>query len=323
MQRTFSLDGTSAIAAAFLCYWSSSVCLATSGDMSPEDLKRCEAAAAVCAAGDDPVFCMTYKKNFTSEGLDCPGVNSPALPVTITRPMAPTSSGGAFATTSSGNKIQEIHALCTARADTPLSSEIPCEKALINASEDPIFNSRDPATQLYMIEADKLLRRLEDKRMTEIDARATLLRKFLDLEDRHRPELMAIAARESAAAVTAQQQSAQLAASQERENQRVAAEESAREAEARKAQQQQNQAVAFCVAEAKERIAGANRTVKNQIAIAEGGYLMRLGLNRQSGPPFIEATCLNNQYWYKSIPQPSKTLDCQSNGYGNATCREQ
>jgi hypothetical protein len=146
---------------------------------------------------------------------------------------------------------------------------------------------------------------------------------LLELEDRHRPELTAIAARDSATALAIQQQSTQVAAIQERESQRLAGEESARQADGREVQWQQYQAVTFCVAEAKERLSAANATVKNRINIAQGGYMMRLGLNHQNGPPFIEASCMNDQYWYKSIPQPAKTLNCQSNGFGNATCREQ
>ena len=312
MKRYFSLHGVSTVAAVWLFLESGGMTSAFAGEMTPDDVQRCTQAAGVCAAGDP--FCVTYKNDFAREGLTCPGVNAPA-------PLIPSRS--VSAANRSGNKLQEIHALCSARVDTPLSSEIPCEKTLINASVDPIFNARDPATQLYMIEADKLLQRVVAKHIAEIDGRATHLRILLDLEDRHRPELMAIAANDSAAALTAQQQNAQIAATQERENLRLAAEESARQAEARQIQQQQNQAVAFCVAEANERIAGANFAVRNQITQAQGAYMIKLGFNHQSGPPFVEASCMNDQNWYRNIPQPSRTMNCQNTGGGNATCREQ
>jgi hypothetical protein len=318
MRRYFSLHGVSTVA--WLLLGSFGMTLVIAGDKSSEDAQRCNAAAVACTVGNEPALCSVYKKNLTSEGLFCPGVNAPALPATN---AAPPYSSGVPGGAGARDKLQEIHALCAARIDTPLSIEIPCEKALISASQDPIFNARDPATQLYVIEADKLLQGVKTKRLAEIDARATLLRMLLDLESRHRPELAAIAARESAAASAAQQSSATIAAHQERENQRLAAEEAARQAEARAAQLQQNQAVAVCVAEAKERIAGADFAVRSQLLTAQSGYGMRLALNHQSGPPFIEASCMNDQYWYKTIPRPSRTLNCQSTGGGNATCREQ
>jgi hypothetical protein len=54
----------------------------SAGAIGDEDARRCQSAASVCASGDDPAFCMTYKNNFTREGLICPGVNAPTLPVT-------------------------------------------------------------------------------------------------------------------------------------------------------------------------------------------------------------------------------------------------
>jgi len=90
------------------------------------------------------------------------------------------------------DKLQDIHELCAPHPYTPLSSEIPCTKALINASQDPLFNARDPATQLFVIGADKLLRSLALKHISEDDAREKFLRMMLETEDRHRPELASL-----------------------------------------------------------------------------------------------------------------------------------
>jgi hypothetical protein len=85
----------------------------------------------------------------------------------------------------------EVHALCDPLADAPLSTEIPYVKALVNASHDPIYNATDPATQLYLIDADKLLANVEKKRISETAGREKLLRMLLAVQDRHRPELEA------------------------------------------------------------------------------------------------------------------------------------
>jgi hypothetical protein len=61
-------------------------------------------------------------------------------------------------------------------------------KALVNASHDPIYNASDPATQLYLIDADKLLANVENKRISETAAREKMLRMLLAVQDRHHPE---------------------------------------------------------------------------------------------------------------------------------------
>jgi hypothetical protein len=186
------------------------------------------------------------------------------------------------------NKLQEFRNLRTAHLDTPLSIEIPCMKALLNASEDPIFNARDPASLLYVIGADKLLRSIELKRISEADAREKLLRMFLEVEDRHRPELLAMQAQQRAQrdALDAAEQRAKVEArrSEELEENRRATAQMLEAAQNREFRKQQDDLVAFCVATSNQRIR-ANPLYSNQ----------HFGIDSN-------ASCTADPYWYKTIP---------------------
>jgi hypothetical protein len=190
----------------------------------------------------------------------------------------------------SQSKLAEIHGLCAPHADTLVSTEVPCTKAMINASADQIFNAKDPATQLYLIEADKLLHSIEVKRVSETDAREKLLKMLLALEDRHRPDLMAIQAQkenELAAAQRDQQQAHEVAEKDERiaDNRRANA-EMIEAAQNRAFQKQHDDLVAFCVATANQRI-HANPLWYNA--------------NFFSGI-HPDKSCDADPYWYKTIP---------------------
>ncbi len=184
------------------------------------------------------------------------------------------------------DKLQEIHALCAPHPDTPLSVEIPCTKAILGASKDPIFNSSDAATQLFLIEADKLLHGLQLKRISEDNAREKFLRMLLDVEDRHRPELAAQLAQQQELVAAAQraadeaQKSAEVAENRRANTQMIEA------AQNREFERRQADLVAFCVATAKQRISANPMYVNDHIF--------------QGIHP--DTSCAADPYWYKTIP---------------------
>jgi hypothetical protein len=195
------------------------------------------------------------------------------------------------------SKLAEIHGLCSPHGDALVSIEIPCTKALIRASQDPIFNARDPATEIYIIDADKLLRNLELKRISEVDAREKLLRMLLALEDRHRPDLMTIHAQQQEQIATTQR--AEQEAQQAMQRNQEAAQRDRKAAENRRAnaemieaaqnrafQKQHDDLVAFCVATANQRIRA------NPIWYNDNFFV---GIHP-------DKSCEGDPYWYKTIP---------------------
>src|SRR5277367_4780764 len=187
---------------------------------------RCKRALAACRDGD--AVRAKWRAAFNEHGSVCPGVNAPPSAL-MKGPSAPKA-----VVVSTNNKLQEFYGLCAPHVNSPLSSAIPCMKALVTASQDPIFNDRDPAMQLYLLEADDLLAKYEHRQVSESVAREKLLHMLLDLEERHRPQVEAQLAREASAQALLQQQ--------EMERLRQAAEARARkQADAEAAQRAQDQ----------------------------------------------------------------------------------
>jgi hypothetical protein len=214
------------------------------------------------------------------------------------------------------DKLQEFHSLCAPQINTPLSSEIPCTKALLNASQDPVFNARDPATQLYVIGADKLLHNLAIKRISETDAREKLLRMMLDLEDRHRPELLAMQAQQEEQ-IAAAQHARQDAERNEELAEKHRQEEIAQEAQFELAQAQRQQAVKFCIDKVNERFKDLTE---------HGNSVQRGNAVMQWGGTNSRLLCGNDPNYYQSLPAVPVVTQCQGSndgGFVNLTCENQ
>jgi chemotaxis protein histidine kinase CheA len=273
---------------------------------------RCQEAFRACKAKD--AACSTYREAFNSEGSACPGVNEPSTapimaPGTLasTSDLAPTSKAIAppsAVPTPAPDKLQASYQLCTPHNNPP-STAIPCIKALLNASQDPIFNARDPAVQLYVLEADKLLANIEHKHLSEAAAREKLLRLLFEAEDRHRPQIEAEMARQASLRASQDQEAAQQRmAAEAREQQRATAEaveqqhreaaEAARQAQNQEAQRRHDDAVAFCVDTADDRL-HANPTYAN-------GYIGLIGFPIGHTYTNINRVCSADPNWYKNLP---------------------
>ncbi len=216
------------------------------------------------------------------------------------------------------DKLQEFHALCNPHADTPLSTEIPCVKALVNASHDPIYNATDPATQIYLIDADKLLANVEKKRISETEAREKLLRMLLALQDRHRPEL---AAQDNREYMAEQQRIEQEAAEgqarleaerEERIAKRQQAEQSQRQAQANAdAAQQRENAVSYCIGQVVTKNQAYAAAQKSPGAATAG---QQLGMLLSGNTP--RSLCEQNPQFYQTMPAAPVVTKCQRNGFG-------
>jgi hypothetical protein len=146
------------------------------GNLSPEDTRRCESAASVCAAGNDPTFCMTYKNNFTREGLSCPGVNAAAGPITSSAPAA--------ATSSASEALAKIQIGCDSpHGDKPFASQVKCIESGIRGSR-ALADTDSGNLRLYMLTADKLVDDVSRKQTTVAAARVELQKAYLEFRDR-------------------------------------------------------------------------------------------------------------------------------------------
>jgi hypothetical protein len=146
------------------------------GNLSSEDTRRCESAASVCAAGDDPTFCMTYKRNFNSEGLSCPGVNAPASPTSSSVPAA--------ATSSASEALAKIQMGCDSpHGDKTFASQIKCIESGIRGSRS-LADTDSGNLRLYMLTADKLVDDVSRKQTTVAAARVELQKAYLEFRDR-------------------------------------------------------------------------------------------------------------------------------------------
>jgi hypothetical protein len=177
------------------------------------------------------------------------------------------------------DKMQEFQHLCDSHGTALVSTNVPCLKALLAASKDPIYNMSDPATAVFLLDAAKILRDIEQKRLAEGSGKERFLRLLMSLEDRHRSEVQAAQAQQDAelsrqerdratddrtksdsalenqreAAVARREAQLEQQRRDELEQQRrdTAAMLMAQEAVAR--QQQRAQAVQFCIAQAQDR----------------------------------------------------------------------
>jgi hypothetical protein len=149
-------------------------------DVPTEEVRRCHAAAAVCAAGDDPAFCMTYKRNFNSEGLSCPGVNVPALPMTSGVPAA--------AATSAGEALAKIQMGCDSpHGDKTFASQVKCIESGIRVSR-ALADADSGNLRLYRLTADKLVDDVSRNQTSVAAARVELQKAYLEFRDRTNQE---------------------------------------------------------------------------------------------------------------------------------------
>jgi hypothetical protein len=179
----------------------------------------------------------------------------------------------------SHDKMQEFQHLCDPHGTALVSTNLPCLKALLAASQDPIYNMSDPAAALFLRDSAKIQRDVEQKRVSEGSGKERFLRLLLGVEDRHHSEVQAAQAREDAelsrqerdraaddrtkseAALENQREAAVARRDSQLEQQRqgeleqqrrdTAAKLMAQEAAAQ--QQQRAAAVQFCIAQAQER----------------------------------------------------------------------
>ena len=146
------------------------------GNMPTEDARRCQAAVSVCAAGNDPAFCMAYKNNFTREGLNCPGVSAPALPITSSVPAA--------ATSSASEALAKIQMGCDSpHGDKTLASQVKCIESGIRGSR-ALADTDSGNLRLYVLTADKLVDDVSRKQITVAAARVELQKAYLEFRDR-------------------------------------------------------------------------------------------------------------------------------------------
>ena len=121
------------------------------------------------------------------------------------------------------DKIQESLSQCNPHQTTPLSTIVPCLKAMIAASSDPVYNATDPATQLFLLDISKLVSGTGHKRLPESVAQERFLRLVVTLEDRHRQDLQAAQTREYSeqqARISADRMNMEAELAQEREAKR-------------------------------------------------------------------------------------------------------
>lgn len=229
--------------------------------------------------------------------------------------------GSLFATSSqpalaSNDKMQEFQRLCDPHGTVLVSINVPCLKALLAASQDPVYNMSDPATALFLLDASKVLRGIQEKRLTEASGKERFLHLLMGVEDRHRPDVEAAQARDDAElSRQARDRAAEDRANTETviENQREAAiasrdaqlrqqreeelEQQRRDAaamltaqETLAQRQQYAAAVRFCIAQAQER---------SEYAFNAASY------------------CQSNPNYYQTVPRLPKSINTNCQSFGN------
>jgi hypothetical protein len=304
-------------------------------NMSAEDAKRCQSAAAVCASGvGDPTFCMTYKKNFTSEGLNCPGVNAPSLSTTSGAPSTPayTSSGPVrveaslqYARSSNaGDTLANIQAECdAARGHNGFGSQVKCIKSGIQNSVG-LASADSGDVQLYVLTADKLVDDVARKQITVAAARVELQKAFLEFRERTNRKNAEASNRAYAVRLEAQAQQTEVERKQAAAEAEARAAEAARQYEQAQANAQMMAAIQNCVALAYERqnalATSPNASVRN---MANG----QQGLRNFAGVT-MESACQRDPNWYRTIPvaplvQRQQRSHCDSDLQGGFDCTTQ
>jgi hypothetical protein len=218
------------------------------------------------------------------------------------------------------DKMQEFQHLCDPHGTALVSTSVPCLKALLAASQDPIYNMSDPATALFLLDAAKILREIEQKRLAQGSGKERFLRLLMGVEDHHHSEVQAAQAREDAelsrqergraaddrakseaafenqrdAAIARRDAQLEQQRQEELEQQRRATAAKLMAQEAVGQQQQRAAAVQFCIAQAQER---------SQYAFNAPAY------------------CESNPNYYQTVPRLPKVTNtnCQAFG-GQVNC---
>lgn len=299
----------------------------TTSNMSPEDAKRCQSAAAVCTSDvGDPAFCMAYKRNFTLEGLSCPGVNAPSLSATSGAPSMPayTSSGPAhvepslqYARSSNpGDTLANIQAECAdAHGHGGFGSQVKCIKSGIQNSGG-LATADSGDVQLYVLTADKLVDDVARKHITVAAARVELQKAFLEFRERTNRKNADASNRAYTARLEAQAQQAEVQRRQAAADAEARAELAARQ-NAQAQADAQIAAIQNCVALAHERQQAAYERAQNPG--------VRAGLGLAFGGNTAETACQRDPNWYRTIlvPPPVQRSHCQSDLLGGYNCTSQ
>lgn len=225
----------------------------------------------------------------------------------------------------SADKLQEFQQLCDSHGTAPVSVNIPCMEALLNASHDPVYAMGDPATQLFILDAEKLLTAVDKKRLSESAGKEKFLHLLLGLQDRHRPDLQA--SQTATAIQLNRQENDQAAAARTAED---LARQEKREAAAamRNAQvEQQRQNERQADQDLQRQEAAASRAAANQQSRAEAVRFCIVEANERSPYAFsASANCTANPNYYQTVLRIQKAVvtNCQRLGsVDQVTCRSQ
>jgi hypothetical protein len=278
------------------------------GPVSDEEYaRRCERALAACR--DDNATCASWRNAFNAHGSICPGVNAPP---TATRkgppyPPTPTSSPGAITSNASGDvgnsragdRLAKLQSECdAAHGYKTFGGEVKCIENGIRVSQGFSATTISDEIHLYTLTADNLVDEVNRKAISPTAARVELQKAYLEFRDRVNRQNAEIAAREDAARSQAREAAASAKAEQQRQEDRRLAAQAVEETQNREAQRRLDEAVAFCINTANERIA-ANPQFRNDnmyLGIWPTSFGARTYRN-------VDKFCNADQGWYRNVPQ--------------------
>jgi hypothetical protein len=282
--------------------------LVGTGSVSDQEYAgRCERALTACHQSDPA--CERWRDAFNQHGSVCPGVNAP---LTAARRGPTAASSSAFhsgevnapllsdATKSSAAvTLAQLQTECDAgHGYKTFSLEVKCIRGAIQMSQEFATPAISDDIRLYTLTADNLVDEVGRKAISSAAARVELQKAFLEFRDQVSRQNAEASARQDAARLQAQERAATAKAEQQREQDRRAAAEAAEQAREREAQQRHDQAVAFCIDTANERLAANPQFVNDNLGLGiwPNGFNGRTYHN-------VDRYCAANQGWYRNVPE--------------------
>jgi hypothetical protein len=214
------------------------------------------------------------------------------------------------------DKMREFQQLCDPHGTALISTNVPCLKALLSASQDPIYNMSDPATALFLLDAAKLQRDVQQKRLTEVSGKERFLRLLIGIEDRHHSEVQAVQARDDAE--LNRQERDRAAADQAKkevaiENQReaaIAGSDAHFEQQRREEQEQQRRDAAANLMAQQAAAQQQQRAAAVQFCIVQAQERSQYAFN-------APALCETNPNYYQTVLRLPKVINTNCQGFGN------
>jgi hypothetical protein len=178
------------------------------------------------------------------------------------------------------------------------SSQVKCIKDGIHVSQEFVATAISDDIQLYALTADNLVDEVGRKAISATAARVELQKAFLEFRDRVGRQNAEAAATQQAARLQALETAATAKAEQQREEDRRAAAHAIEVAQEQEAQRRHDQAVAFCVDTANERLAANPQFVNGNLGLGiwANGFGARTFHN-------VDKYCAADQGWYRNVPE--------------------